>query len=306
MRGAKQVASRFAGVWQAGAQRLHEAGLFFGHGASSAEDEAAWLLIHALGWPLMDSFAAFDDLQQRELPPAAVARFNNLVDARIASRKPAAYLLGEAWLQGERFIVDERVIVPRSFIAELLREGLDPWLDTPPARIADICTGSACLAILAALRWPQAQVLGADLSRDALDVAAANVALHGVGDRLRLVQSDLLEALPLPATPAEGYALMLCNPPYVNAQTMQALPREYLHEPEMALAGGRDGMDLVRRLLRDAGRHLAPNGVLVVEIGNERAHFEAAFPRLPVVWLSTSAGDDAVFLVEAAALRDAA
>jgi ribosomal protein L3 glutamine methyltransferase len=305
-RGKPQEPPRFDQVWRRAAGRLREAGLSFGHGASNAQDEAAWMLIHALGWPLMDSFAAFDALQERAVPPDAVARFNALIDQRIASRKPAAYLLGEAWLQGVRFIVDERVIVPRSFIAELLATGLDPWLHRSPARIADICTGSGCLAILAAMRWPDARVLGADLAADALGVAGANVALHGVADRVRLLQSDLLDALPLPATPDQGYDLMLCNPPYVNAQSMQALPQEYRHEPELALAGGEDGMDLVRRLLRTAGAHLAPRGVLVVEIGNEREHFEAAFPGLPVAWLSTSAGDDAVFLVEAADLRSAA
>ena len=305
-RGKPQEPPRFGPVWRRAAALLDKAGLSFGHGASSAQDEAAWILIHALGWPLMDSFTAFEALQERALPPDAVARFDALVDERIASRKPAAYLLGEAWLQGVRFIVDERVIVPRSFIAELLDTGLDPWLHGSPARIADICTGSGCLAILAAMRWPDARVLGADLSAGALDVAAANVALHGVAGRLRLVRSDLLDALPLPATPDLGYDLMLCNPPYVNARSMQALPQEYRHEPELALAGGEDGMDLVRRLIHTAGDHLAPHGVLVVEIGNEREHFEAAFPGLPVVWLSTSAGDDAVFLAEAAVLRSAA
>ena len=305
-RGKPQEPPRFGPVWRRAAALLDKAGLSFGHGASSAQDEAAWILIHALGWPLMDSFTAFEALQERALPPDAVARFDALVAQRIASRKPAAYLLGEAWLQGVRFIVDERVIVPRSFIAELLDTGLDPWLPGSPARIADICTGSGCLAILAAMRWPDARVLGADLSAGALDVAAANVALHGVAGRLRLVRSDLLDALPLPATPDLGYDLMLCNPPYVNARSMQALPQEYRHEPELALAGGEDGMDLVRRLIHTAGDHLAPHGVLVVEIGNEREHFEAAFPGLPVVWLSTSAGDDAVFLAEAAVLRSAA
>ena len=305
-RGKQQEPPRFGQIWRRAADRLRGAGLSFGHGASSAQDEAAWILIHALGWPLMDSFAAFEALQERALPPDAVARFDALVAQRIASRKPAAYLLGEAWLPGVRFVVDERVIVPRSFIAELLATGLDPWLHGSPARIADICTGSGCLAVLAAMRWPDAQVLGADLSADALDVAAANLALHGVADRLRLVQSDLLDVLPRPVTPDQGYDLMLCNPPYVNAQSMQALPQEYRHEPELALAGGEDGMDLVRRLLHAAGGHLAPHGVLVVEIGNEREHFEAAFPDLPVTWLSTSAGDDAVFLAEAAVLRSAA
>ncbi|MHB1667078.1 MAG: 50S ribosomal protein L3 N(5)-glutamine methyltransferase [Thiomonas sp.] len=296
---------RFGAVWQRATHELQAAGLHFGHGAATAEDEAAWLLIHALGWPLMDSFAAFDALLQREVPADAHARFDALLGQRIATRKPVAYLLGEAWLQGERFLVDERVIVPRSFIAELLQDGLDPWLPAQPRRIADICTGSGCLAILAAQRWSEAQVLGTDISPGALDVARANVALHALQDRVQLLQSDVLNALP-GGVREPVLELMLCNPPYVNAQSMRALPQEYRHEPELALAGGADGMDLVRRLLADAPSRLAPEGVLVVEIGNERAHFEAAFPRLPVVWLSTSGGDDAVFLVEAAALRSPA
>ncbi|NNM63206.1 MAG: 50S ribosomal protein L3 N(5)-glutamine methyltransferase [Burkholderiales bacterium] len=290
-------------MWQRATHELQAAGLHFGHGVTTAADEAAWLLIHALGWPLADSFAALDVLLQREVPADAHERFDTLLGERIATRKPVAYVLGEAWLQGERFLVDERVIVPRSLIAELLWDGLDPWLHTQPRHIADICTGSGCLAILAAKRWLGAQVLGSDISADALDVARANVALHALQDRVQLLQSDLLKDLP---DNEPGLDLMLCNPPYVNAQSMRALPQEYRHEPELALAGGTDGMDLVRRLLSDASSRLAPQGMLVVEIGHERAHFEAAFPRLPVVWLSTSGGDDAVFLVEAAALRSPA
>ncbi len=293
---------RFGAVWRHATHALQAAGLHFGHGAITAEDEAAWMLIHALGWPLMDSFGAFDDLLQREVPAGARVRFDALLGQRIATRRPVAYLLGEAWLQGERFRVDERVIVPRSLIAELLWGGLDPWLPEHLRRLADICTGSGCLAILAAKRWPEAEVLGSDISPDALDVARANVALHGLQGRVQLLQSDMLNALP-GTQPERGLDLMLCNPPYVNAQSMRTLPQEYHYEPELALAGGADGMDLVRRLLAAAPSCLAPQGVLVVEIGNERAHFEAAFPRLPVVWLPTSGGDDAVFLVEAAALH---
>ncbi len=303
MNTAHPATPRFGAVWQRATHELQAAGLHFGHGATTAADEAAWLLIHALGWPLADSFAALDALLQREVPADARERFDTLLGERIATRKPVAYVLGEAWLQGERFLVDERVIVPRSYIAELLWDGLDPWLSAQPRHIADICTGSGCLAILAAKRWPGAQVLGSDISADALDVARTNVALHALQGRVQLLQSDLLKALP---DSEPGLDLMLCNPPYVNAQSMRALPQEYRHEPELALAGGTDGMDLVRRLLSDASSRLAPEGMLVVEIGHERAHFEAAFPRLPVVWLSTSGGDDAVFLVEAAALRSPA
>lgn len=301
----KAVAPQFGATWRRAARALRAADLYFGHGAASAEDEAAWMLIHALGWPVMESFAAFGSLAQRPVPADAMARFNDLIGQRIASRKPVAYLLGEAWLQGVRFKVDERVIVPRSFIAELLPEALEPWLEAEPRRVADICTGSGCLGILAALRWPQAHVICTDISADALDVAKANLSLHHLSDRVQLLRSDLLDALPSPQS-GEGIDLLLCNPPYVNALAMRTLPREYQYEPALALAGGSDGMDLIRRLLADAPRVLAPFGLVVVEIGHERAHFEAAFPRLPVIWLPTSAGDDKVLLVHAAALREAA
>jgi ribosomal protein L3 glutamine methyltransferase len=291
------AAPRFDTVWRAGTRRLQAAALGYGHGTADAAQEAAWLLVHSLGWPLQQSFAEFDALQRRAVPEPARQRFDDLLTQRIATRKPAAYLLGEAWLAGERFLVDERVIVPRSFIAELLGDGLDPWLARAPRRIADICTGSGCLAILAALRWPRAEVVGIDISTDALEVAHANLDLHGLRERVKLLRGDLLQPLGAGAQ----VDLMLCNPPYVNAASMRELPDEYRHEPELALAGGGDGMDLVRRLLRDAASRLSADGVLVVEIGNEREHFEAAFPQLPVVWMPTSM-PDAVFLVEAAAL----
>ncbi len=287
---------RFAAVWREATQRLDAARLRYGQGTEDAAQEAAWMLIHALGWPLLESFARLRALQRRVVPQPAQARLRTLVEARIASRRPLAYLLGEAWLHGQRFVVDERVIVPRSFIAELLDDALTPWLPDAPRRIVDACTGSGCLAILAAQRWPQAQVWGGDVSADALDVAAANVALHHCGVQLR--RSDLLRALP------GGIDLLLCNPPYVNAASMRRLPDEFRHEPALALAGGDDGMDLVRRLLAEAAVQLAAGGIAVVEIGHERAHFEAAFPALPVVWMPTSE-PDRVFLVEAAALRAA-
>ena len=300
----KSVAPQFGPTWRSAVRSLQGAALYFGHGAASAEDEAAWMLIHALGWPVMESFAAFDSLAKRSVPEDAMARFNDLVGQRISTRKPVAYLLGEAWLQGVRFKVDERVIVPRSFIAELLPEALDPWLEAEPSHVADICTGSGCLGILAALRWPQAHVLCTDISADALKVAEANLKMHRLSDRVELLHSDLLDAIPTPPA-GQGIDLLLCNPPYVNAAAMRTLPQEYQHEPELALAGGSDGMELVRRLLADAPRVLAPLGLVVVEIGHERVHFEAAFPRLPVIWLPTSQGHDSVFLVHAAALREA-
>ncbi|WP_297912477.1 50S ribosomal protein L3 N(5)-glutamine methyltransferase [Thiomonas sp.] len=290
---------RFSQAWREAAQRLSDAGLSFGQGTEDASQEAAWMLVHSLGWPLLESFARLPALQRRVVPEAALQRLHELLEQRLRTRRPLAYLLGEAWLHGQRFLCDERAIVPRSLIAELLDQGLEPWLRAEPARIADICTGGASLAILAAQRWPASEVTACDISEPALQLARANVESHGLERRVRLLRSDLFEAF----EPEQRFDLVLCNPPYVNETSMRALPREFLHEPRLALAGGDDGMDLVRRLLREAPAHLRPQGVLVVEIGHERAHFEAAFPRLPVHWLPVSAGDDAVFLVEAAALE---
>ncbi|HWP18897.1 MAG TPA: 50S ribosomal protein L3 N(5)-glutamine methyltransferase [Burkholderiaceae bacterium] len=273
--------------------RLDQAGVSFGHGTTNARDEAAWLALWALQLPL----DGLDEHGRRELSPADQARINALVDERITTRRPAAYLTQEAWLQGVPFYVDERAIVPRSFIAELLADGtIDPWLSDRTRRVLDLCTGNGSLAVLAAMAYPDVDVDGADLSADALEVARINVERHGLTGRVRLVHSDLFDALPGP------YDLILCNPPYVNARSMAALPPEYQAEPALALAGGNDGMDLVRRLLRDAPARMSEHAVLVLEIGNEREHFEAAFARLEVVWLSTSAGDDQVLLVTREAL----
>lgn len=273
--------------------RLDQAGVSFGHGTTNAFDEAAWLALWALQLPL-DGLAAH---ASRELSRADQARINALVDERITTRRPAAYLTQEAWLQGVAFYVDERVIVPRSFIAELLADGtIDPWLSDRTRRVLDLCTGNGSLAVLAAIAYPDVTVEAADLSADALEVARINVERHGLTERVRLVHSDLFDALPGP------YDLILCNPPYVNARSMAALPPEYQAEPALALAGGDDGMDLVRRLLRDAAARMSEDAVLVLEIGNEREHFEAAFPQLEVVWLATSAGDEQVLLVTRDAL----
>ncbi|HNU12015.1 MAG TPA: 50S ribosomal protein L3 N(5)-glutamine methyltransferase [Rubrivivax sp.] len=272
------------------AARLDAAGLSFGHGTTNAFDEAAWLVLWRLGLPL----DALDEFAQRELTPADIEGIDALIGQRIATRKPAAYLTGEAWLQGLPFFVDERVIVPRSPIGELITQGLaDPWLQEPPARILDLCTGSGSLAILAALTWPEALVDATDLSADALAVAARNVERHGLAARVRLRQGDGLGA-------AEGrYDLVLCNPPYVNRASIQALPPEYRAEPALALAGGEDGMDFIRALLPALPAHLEKSGVLLLEVGHERAHFDAAFPRLQPLWLETSAGEDAVLLLTA-------
>jgi ribosomal protein L3 glutamine methyltransferase len=279
---------------EAGAAQLEQAGVAFGHGTTNAFDEAAWLVLWRLGLPL----DALDEVAEQAVAAPAEAEVAALLAQRIATRKPAAYLTREAWLQGVPFYVDERAIVPRSFIAELLADGsIDPWLGEHTRRVLDLCTGNGSLAVLAAMAWPEVQVDGADVSADALAVARINVDRHALGERIRLLSSDGLSATEGP------YDLVLCNPPYVNQASMQALPDEYRAEPALALDGGSDGMDFVRRLLAELPAKMAPHGVLVLEIGNERAHFEAAFPQLEVVWLDTSAGADQVLLVTADALQ---
>ncbi len=280
-------------VIEAGAQQLEAAQLAYGHGTTNAFDEAAWLVLWRLGLPLDD----LDGVAERAVTPAEQAQVAALLLQRIQTRKPAAYLTKEAWLQGVPFYVDERAIVPRSFIAELLADGtIDAWLGEHTRRVLDLCTGNGSLAVLAALAWPEVTVDGADLSENALAVARINVEKHGLQDRITLLHSDGLSSVRGP------YDLILCNPPYVNAQSMATLPAEYRAEPELALAGGNDGMDFIRRLLRDAPAHMSEHAVLVLEIGNERAYYEAAFPRLEVAWLETSAGADQVLLVTREAL----
>ena len=275
------------------AARLDQAGVCFGHGTTNAFDEAAWLALWKLGHSIDDLDAVADATVSAEQQAAAAA----LVEERIATRKPAAYLTGEAWLQGVPFFVDERVIVPRSLIAEPLADGtLDAWLSKHTRRVLDLCTGSGSLAVLAALAWPDVRVDASDISADALGVAQRNVERHALQDRITLHHGDGLAA-------ADGfYDLILCNPPYVNRSSMDQLPPEYRTEPKLALDGGADGMDFVRQLLRDVPGHLNEHGVLVLEIGHERGHFEAAFPRLEAVWLPTSAGDDQVLLLTREAL----
>jgi ribosomal protein L3 glutamine methyltransferase len=277
--------------------RLKQAGVSFGHGTNNAFDEAAWLVLWALGMPL----DALEQHAKRELSPEEIAKAEALVTERIETRKPAAYLTKEAWLQNVPFYIDERSIVPRSFIAELLADGegegtLDTWLSDETHRVLDLCTGNGSLAVIAAMAYPEVKVDAADVSDDALAIARINVDKHKLGKRITLVKSDLLNDLTGP------YDLIVCNPPYVNSRSMAELPQEYRHEPALALAGGDDGMDLVRRILKDAPSRMSPIGVLVLEIGNERAHFEHAFRKLEVVWLDTSAGDDQVLLVARDAL----
>jgi ribosomal protein L3 glutamine methyltransferase len=271
------------------AERLSQAGVAFGHGTLSAFDEAVWLVLWRLGLPLDTDL---DEVAEQTISPEQQAACWALIDERITTRKPAAYLTQEAWLQGVSFYIDERAIVPRSLIAEVLADGtIDAWLSDQTTRVLDLCTGNGSLAVLAALAWPEVQVTGADISDDALAVAAINVERHELQERVQLIHSDGLSALPGP------FDLILCNPPYVCQASMDALPAEYRAEPELALAGGTDGMDFVRQLFKDAPSRMSEDAVLVLEIGNEVAHFIAAFPELEVAWLDTSAGDDQVLLI---------
>ncbi|MDB5851710.1 MAG: ribosomal protein N(5)-glutamine methyltransferase [Rhodoferax sp.] len=276
------------------AAQLTAAGVAYGHGTANAFDEAAWLVLWRLGLPL----DTLDDVADNAVSADDTARVATLLQSRIATRKPAAYLTQEAWLQGVPFYVDERAIVPRSFIAELLMDGgFDYWLREETRSVLDLCTGNGSLAVLAAMVFPDVTVVGADLSPDALAVARINVDKHGLQSRITLIESDGLAQVP------GRFDLILCNPPYVNSASMAALPAEYQAEPALALDGGSDGMDFIRMLLQGAAEKLSDHGVLVLEIGNERENFETAFPALEVVWLETSAGEDQVLLVERAALE---
>jgi ribosomal protein L3 glutamine methyltransferase len=282
-------------IEQAAAQ-LEAAGVAFGHGTANAFDEAAWLVLWSLKLPLDD----LDSQQNRPVAGIESARIATLLGARISSRKPAAYLTQEAWLQGVAFYVDERVIVPRSFIAELITDAdsqgtLDYWLREDTKNVLDLCTGNGSLAVLAAMAFPEIQVQGADISHDALAVAAINVDKHGLKERIELIHSDGLAQCH--GFNGQPYDLILCNPPYVNSTSMAALPAEYRAEPEISLAGGADGMNFIRPFLQAAPKVMSEHAVLVLEIGNERAYFENAFPRLEAVWLETSAGYDQVLLL---------
>ena len=278
-----------SGLIAQAAEALTQAGVAFGHGTLNAFDEAVWLVLWKLGLPLD---ADLDLVGPQSVNAEQHAACDALVAQRIATRQPAAYLTREAWLQGVSFYVDERAIVPRSLIAEVLADGtIDAWLSEQTRAVLDLCTGNGSLAVLAALAWPEVRVTGADISEDALAVATINVARHDLQERIQLVKSDGLKAL------ERGCDLVLCNPPYVCQASMAVLPAEYLAEPRLALAGGTDGMDFVRQLLRDAPQHMNEHAVLVLEIGNERAHFEAAFPQLETIWLDTSSGDDQVLLL---------
>jgi ribosomal protein L3 glutamine methyltransferase len=275
--------------------RFSEAKLSFGHGSANAYDEAAYLILHTLHLPL----DLLDPFLDARLTTAEIEAVLKVIERRAAERVPAAYITQEAWMHGYRFYVDERVIVPRSFIGELLQDGLQPYVEDPEqvSAVLELCTGSGCLAILAAHAFHNADVDAVDLSAPALEVATRNVMDYHLDDRIALFEGDLYAPLA-----ERRYDVIISNPPYVNAASMEELPAEYRHEPEMALAGGADGMDIVRRIIAGARDWLTDDGVLVVEIGNEREHVEAAFGGLDLVWLSTSAGDDNVFLIQASDL----
>jgi ribosomal protein L3 glutamine methyltransferase len=278
--------------------RFNTAQLFFGHGSANALDEAAYLLLHTLKLPL-DKIEPF--LDARLLPheiDAAIA----VIERRATDRIPASYITNEAWLGTYNFYVDERVIVPRSFIAELIPERFTPWVQEPEevTDILELCTGSGCLPIMLADAFENAHVDTVDISKDALVVAAKNVATYELEDRITLIESDLYNNVP-----DKLYDMIITNPPYVNSNSMSKLPKEYLHEPQVALAGGDDGMDLVRKIVAGAASRLKPNGILMVEIGNERVFAEEAFAEYGLTWLSTSAGDDMVFLLTAEQLQEA-
>ena len=268
--------------------RFNHAGLFFGHGTSEAYDEAAYLILHTLHLPI-DQLEPFLDAR---LMPYERERLAQILEKRVKERVPAAYLTHEAWLQGFRFYVDERVIVPRSFLAPMILEHFQPWLDAEVNSALDLCTGSGCLAILLAEAFPEADVDAVDLSADALQVATRNVADYGLEDRVHLHQGDLFAPLG-----DQTYDLIISNPPYVDAASVAALPPEYLHEPKLALGSGHDGLDATRVILKEAAKHLNPGGLLAVEIGHNRHALETAFPELEFTWPEIEGGEDTVFLL---------
>ena len=271
--------------------------LFFGHGSENAFDEAAYLILHTLSLPI-DRLEPFLDAR---LLPEEIASVMDIIERRVTDRIPAAYLTGEAWLQGYSFHVERGVIIPRSFLAELIVEQFAPWVPDPDGitDILELCTGSGCLAIMLADQFPNATVDAVELSPAALGVAQMNINRYGMKDRIQLHHADLYDGIP-----DKRYQLIVTNPPYVNQSSMENLPPEYLHEPQMALAGGFDGMDIVRRIVRTAGERLTDDGLLIVEIGNEAEHAIAAFPELELTWLSISGGDDRVFLLTAEQLKN--
>ncbi len=291
------------------ADQLDQAKVAFGHGTLNAQDEAAWLVLWQLQLPLnldlsLDNLSIQKQVSElnaninvAQISLAHIQACQALIEQRIQTRKPAAYLTQEAWLQGIPFYVDERSIVPRSFIAELIADcAFDGWLSETSHLFLDLCTGNGSLAVLCAMAYPEIQVTGADISKDALAVAKINVDKHQLSDRIQLVESDGLKGL------TQKFDCIICNPPYVCEASIQNLPAEYKAEPLLALAGGTDGMDFIRQLFIDLPDRMSEQAILILEIGNERDHFEAAFPKLEAVWLDTSAGEDQVALITKEAL----
>lgn len=269
--------------------RFNESNVFFGHGQADAFDEAVFLVMRSLNLPI----ERLDVFLDAYLTHAEINTLLQQIDLRVKKRLPVAYILKEAWLQDYKFHIDERAIIPRSFIAELLKDELQPWISEPGkvVDVLDLCTGSGCLAVMAADVFPRAKVDAVDLSKDALAVAKKNVGEYRLEDRITLHEGDLFAPLS-----GRRYDLILCNPPYVTDASMARLPKEYTHEPKLALAGGADGMNVIKRLLREARSHLKRGGLLIVEVGGERATVEKQFKDVPMTWLTTSAGDDMVFM----------
>ena len=279
-------------------QKLEAANLHYGHGAIDAQSEALWIVSKQLGLSPADALDHLDQILTDEQHQQALS----VADERITSRKPLAYILGEAWLMGVPFFCNEQSIVPRSWIAELIVDGsLEPWLPAD-GKVLDLCTGNGSLAILLALSCPDIHVSACDISLPALSVAARNVDRHGLGTQVELLEGDLWEALPEP-NEDNLFDLIICNPPYVNADSMNALPAEYHAEPALALAGGDDGMDLIRRIIANAPDYLSERGAILLEIGNEYENFKKAFPQIPAIWMEVSAGEEQVLLIQAEDLR---
>ncbi len=279
-------------------QKLDAANLHYGHGAIDAQSEALWIVSKQLGLSPTDALEHLDQILTNEQHQKALA----VADERITSRKPLAYILGEAWLMGVSFFCSEQSIVPRSWIAELIVDGsLEPWLPAD-GKVLDLCTGNGSLAILLALSCPDIHVSACDISLPALSVAARNVDRHGLNSQVELLEGDLWEALPEP-NEDNLFDLIICNPPYVNADSMNALPAEYHAEPALALAGGDDGMDLIRRIIANAPDYLSERGAILIEIGNEYENFKKAFPQIPAIWMEVSAGEEQVLLIQAEDLR---
>ena len=280
------------------AQKLESANLHYGHGAIDAQSEALWLVSKQLDLSPTETLDHLDDT----ISAAAQQQAAVVADTRISTRKPLAYILGEAWLMGVPFFCSEQSIVPRSWIAELIVDGsLEPWLPAD-GKALDLCTGNGSLAILLALSCPDIHVSACDISMPALSIAARNVDRHSLNSQIELLNGDLWEALPEP-NEDNLFDLIICNPPYVNASSMNALPAEYHAEPELALAGGDDGMDLIRRIIAQAPDYLSERGAILLEIGNEYENFKKAFPQISAIWMEVSAGDEQVLLIQAEDLR---